>query len=327
MMNDFNDDFEPEGVGQQFADMLFGVVGYLIIVGLVLIVNVAKPMWEAEPNPPAKQSVDLTAIMAYMNRLSNGAATLGQDLQNAMVDAATSKRDAENAKTRQSKTARELKQANEKIAESERKDASRQTRIMLVVDTSASMEGGVRKVRAVASGLCQTLPIAMEQVELGIIGYRGGDLQRLPLQPIRTARRDTGDSLRRVTNFVEQLKAVHGLECIDQAMGQAMQELDNGGSTEGAEVLALIADVSNGDMNAIDPSKNAALIAQVRQWVNRPDRNRRVIAIRTSGGPPSHRPFFEKLGGVSADSVFTEELSTLYPLVFEAAFAGMENNG
>ena len=170
--------------------------------------------------------------------------------------------------------------------------------------------------------LARTLPLALKQVDFGVITFHGETVDEFPLQSLTRKVSNGPTSLESLEAFFSAMKPVSGDTCVERVLTKAMNDLDKGSDQYGSEVLLLCADVGPGDLHGYKKAAGDRVIAQVSRWANQPNRNRRIVAIQTGRDTGDHQPFFEGLGAVNADSAFTTELASMFPLVFQAAFIG-----
>ena len=323
-----------------FADTMtgFGLVSFL----LVMLFMLTQGRSDAPPSIDVKSQ--LAAILEQMKSMRKIIKVFERDLDDAKAELANSnnqrRTEAEefadsmsNAMANQDRLGKQAAEAEAEARDAvDRADAirkNRATRVMFCTDGSASMADGLNSRRGNAMMFARVMPSAMTQFEMGFLTYRDTELNAFPLRVIKSARHDGGHSLAAVEAYLNNLEPKDGMTCVGRAIDAAIGQLEKDSDEFGAEVLCVIADVGPGDLHGYDRAAGNTVIRQVQRWATFPNRNRRVIAIQTGGGQTGvdltqHRPFFAALGEVNTESAFSENLATLFPLVFEASFVAGE---
>ena len=315
------------------VDSLFGLNGAGAVIAFVFLINMGHITPSTAPN------IDnvLNEMLDDLKRQSATVADLRSQTEQAREEAAESQsklgEEAKRFTSLYESAADAADQAN-KAAEDSRREAdavnkklegvrkNRKTRVIFVLDSSQSMAAGLRSARGNGMMLARTLPLALKHVEFGVITFHGETVDEFPLQVLTRKVSNGPTSLESLEVFFSAMKPVSGDTCVERVLTKAMNDLDQGSDQYGSEVLLLCADVGPGDLHGYERTAGDRVIAKVARWANQPNRNRRIVAIQTGRDTGDHQPFFEGLGSVNADSAFTTELASMFPLVFQAAFVG-----
>lgn len=328
-----------DSIAMALSDTLLGTVGIGTITGAALMLNQGKPPTTIDP--PS----DLSAIIAEVTADMAENATLVADLEGQLSESRTevlaAKQSTRNTATyyeeelQKSEAASEAnsdrwQQAESKAREEANKLAryrkSKRVRVVIVLDTSASMGEGIDESRETLGMLTETMPYALTSFEVGVVCHRKGAVEQQKLTKIVRRKDDNGTSVDAIDGFLEQFVPTGGETRISAAIDLALQDFGQGDG-EQSDVLIVCADVGPGDLSGLNNVQAGAITTKLRSWANRPGHNRAVLSIYTPPHPDttppdeaSHRAFFEALGMVNQRSRFSTRLAAMFPLTFQSSF-------
>lgn len=195
--------------------------------------------------------------------------------------------------------------------------AAKSLRIDISHDSTGSMSDVLEITKGSVASITRTLPKLLREVEIGFIAYQNMQLTPVPIQPIRHIEEDGGASIEVFSDMLSRMQARGGTANIEQSIRVSMSRMDAmAGSPR--ECLVVIGDV---DTREVDASAGDRLIADVKAWCQQPGKNRRVLALFTGGPSDDSQAFFQQLGSVTPDSMYSTNSSQMFELIISAAFA------
>ncbi|NOY40366.1 MAG: VWA domain-containing protein [Planctomycetes bacterium] len=201
--------------------------------------------------------------------------------------------------------------------------AAKSLRIDISHDSTGSMSSVIENTKNTTATLTRLLPKLLREVEIGLIAYRDGQLSEIPILPVKQPKDDGGASMMQLNAMLGQLQAIGGVANIEQSIRASMLRMDAmPGSPR--ECLVVIGDMGTEEASPGNPAVADQLIADVKAWCGRPGKNRRVLALYTGGSGNSPDSFFQRLGSVNTESMFSTNPSQMFELILSAAFAPKE---
>lgn len=255
-------------------------------------------------------------------RLDRRSAAYERQARSSADDAA--RRDAELAAARSELERLEglLKEEQQRAARSNAAQAlatsyggvrTREIRVVIAVDTSASMGPHHDRLNENAITMADVIsPLA--PLAVGIVAYRS-DQTVFDLSPIVPAGVDGGGSLNSLKRFVGGLSPEHSFVNLPTAVHRSLDMLRAPGNPDGSSTLVILTDVSineiDGDHALSDTEARAGeqLISTVRAWASGPQRRKVVVIYTGDTSHPAnhaHREYLQRLA-TEANGTYSEK--------------------
>lgn len=190
--------------------------------------------------------------------------------------------------------------------------------LMIVVDTTASMEPTIERLRKATSAICQWIPYLSKKCRIGVIGMRKGIAYEFPLREIKPSYVDGGRSQQELLRFLSSIEVepspTDHLTCIRQALGNLGTPM----SKEQKQVCLLISDIGpcelegNANYSASELATASRISTGVQAWT-REASNRAFgslyVGAETAGG--QNHDWFESLSA-PVDKFFYTDSSEVF---------------
>lgn len=189
---------------------------------------------------------------------------------------------------------------------------TREIRVVIAVDTSASMGPHHDRLNENAITMADVIsPLA--PLAVGIVAYRS-DQAVFDLSPIVPVGVDGGASLNSLKRFVGGLSPEHSFVDLPTAVHRSLDMLRAPGNPDGSSTLVILTDVSineiDGDHALSDTEARAGeqLISTVRAWASGPQRRKVVVVYTGDTSHPAnqaHREYLQRLA-TEANGTYSE---------------------
>ncbi|MEO1523925.1 MAG: vWA domain-containing protein [Planctomycetota bacterium] len=194
--------------------------------------------------------------------------------------------------------------------------------LLVVYDSSGSMADTINTNNSTLLRIAKELPEISKSLEVGVYAFNSSQRQVFPVTQIQPTKRDGGESLRQLEQFLGALKASAGDRPTAHMLTQAMQKLGSVGVGK-RQFLLLATDVVSGVENKAAEASH--LGSQVAKWVREPGTTRRLIMLY-DGTVEEDAEFFRNLTGYSpSHSFLTRTPDTLVTTVLDVAMPGSQH--
>jgi len=205
-------------------------------------------------------------------------------------------------------------------------EKGKEIHLIIALDLSASMTAGKNSLEKAIDKATINFPL-VRTFKVGIVVFQRGEYYEFPLQEIAVRNKDGGVSYGELKSFIEGFTVQTGLVEVGEATKHAAAMLEGHASENTREIIAVLSDVSNGDVKGIDASANDEWINFVDTWLHGPNTDRRFLslfALSKHVGKPgydaaAHRKVYERLGELDG-GIFEDEGSALFTVLFESSF-------
>jgi len=318
---------EHEDGGQGMADLFINSFLVILIVMFVFMLNQGVKTISSQADEQLLAQLMESQQQAMDDAAAQANAVAGQqqiDREKALAEkramVAANKQTEAAGESREEILRGEIENLQEEMSKSR---AAKSLRIDISHDSTGSMASVIENTKNTTATLTRLLPKLLREVEIGLIAYRDNQLSEIPILPVKHPKDDGGASITQLNTTLGQLQAIGGVANIEQSIRTSMLRMDAmPGSPR--ECLVVIGDVGTEEVSPGNPAVAEQLIADVKAWCERPGKNRRVLALYTGGSGDSPESFFQRLGSVNTESMFSTNPSQMFELILNAAFAPKE---
>lgn len=320
MSDEFFDDDTLDG-GQGLADLFINCFLVILIVMFVFMLNQGVKAVTSRMDEQLLAELKASQEQVLKEAAANAEAVASQqreerDKKRAEKQAML-KKSRKAADTAEQTHQREIKQLQTELTKAR---SAKSLRIDISHDSTGSMADVFESTKGSVASITRTLPKLLRDVEIGFIAYQNMQLTNVPILPIRHADEDGGASIQNLNAMLSQMKSTGGTANIEQSIRTSMARMDAmPGSPR--ECLVVIGDADTNEVSPGDTSVADRLIADVKAWCEQSGKNRRVLALFTGIEGPGAAAFFQELGSVTPDSMYSTNNSQIFELIISAAFA------
>lgn len=205
--------------------------------------------------------------------------------------------------------------------------------MVILIDVTASMQDAIEELRTVMATLFEVLPNTSQEVEIGVLAFRNGVVSTLPLTHVQPRYYDGGKSQATVLEFLDGLQAEEGYTDHWPVFSDAMKMLGNGDKANPLHNFrcVVLGDVAPAELDEklgftqAERERCKKIIRGLETWAGRGPNNA-VISLYARSKWAENDPFsdeslqwFKDIGGVSKNSAFYEDTSSLLRALLSAS--------